>query len=68
MERGKGGAHHGRTETNGMGSTRPPVDGVLGAVRRQRQGEGTQARHEAAALGEEARGRGVGRGASRLLN
>jgi hypothetical protein len=30
MERGMGGDHHGRTETNGMGSTRPPADGGFG--------------------------------------
>jgi hypothetical protein len=54
MERGRGVAHHERTETNDMGSTWPPADGVLGATSRQRQGEDTLARRDAAPLGEEA--------------
>jgi hypothetical protein len=51
MERGRGGDHHGRTEMNDMGSTRPPMDGGFG-----------RERDESDEVGQElARGAGMGK-------
>jgi hypothetical protein len=51
MERGRGGAHYGRTETNDMGSTWPSADG---GFRRERD--------ESDGVGQElARGAGMGK-------
>jgi hypothetical protein len=61
MERGRGGAHHGRTEMSDMGSTWPPADGDFWA--REREGERERdERRERRSWARLARGAGHGEG------
>jgi hypothetical protein len=57
MERGRGGAHHGRTVTNNMGSMWPPADGDFWARERERRERRSWAR-----TSERCRAWGRGRG------